>query len=801
MRFFCLYVALLAASCGAALASGRTPDWWPESQYPPYLTLPVEQTHDPAALLMQTASFSTRGDTASAVGERVARALPAALRGASIESGGWLLVQFAPSVSAADRLAVLARYDATVDSYIPQNTWLARVATGLVERLTREPEVAWVGRFHPAFKLSPLLGMPLPDEAPSSASSPAPWRLDLRVAPDVDLEALRARIASLGVSVLDLKAPVTRVEAGNAAAIVALAALDEVLFIGETVDAHILNNSSRGICQGGAPGVETVHGKGVRGATQTVAVMDTGIDTRHCCFDGAGKIVDNRAWGGGVLGALCSGDHGTHVSGTVACDNGGDHDGLAPAAKLILQDIQKGDTFACAFGSVSPPNPLSGAWSDARSRGARVHSNSWGGGGNGYGTDAQAIDDFMWRNQDFLIVYAAGNSGSSPGSLGAYSNAKNSVTVGGVVNGSGYENMYGSSSRGPAGDGRTLPDLTTPAQGVESALNNKTAASCGWTNYSGTSMATPAVAGSAALIRDYFERGFYPSGTANAANAIQPSAAMVKATLLISTRDMTGSGTGGSRPNSNQGFGRVTLDDALWFNGDPAMQRLEVLDDRNSSTGLTSAGQEQTFTFGLKAAGAVKLMLVWTDAPGNPSAAQALVNDLDLIVTTADGRTFAGNQGFSGGWTTQTSTAADRLNNKEAVFLPSVLPGLVTVKVRAASLGDVALHPQDFALLAVAALDPTCSAAAAASLGPVTEEVIGANVRASWTAVSAASYTVYRGTSPDFMSANPAPYRTAVQDEDLSTPGVQWTDANAAADGSNYFYLFFAANSCGELTP
>lgn len=801
MRRCYLYVVLTFVSCTLGLAAGRTPDWWPEGQRPPYLSLAAEQWDDPSALRLQAASFRTDRDAARDLDERVAAALPASLRGAPIESGGWLLVQFAPAVSPSERLALLADFGAIADSYVPHNAWLARVPAGAVESLTREAGVTWVGRFHPAFKLSPLLGAPLPGQALVSSSAPDPWRLDLRLAGDADVNALRTKLESLGVRVTDANVPVMRVEANDTAAVVLLAALDEVLFIGETVEARTLNNSSRGICQGGTPGVESVHGKGVRGATQTVAVMDTGIDTRHCCFDGGGKIVDNRAWGGGVLGALCSGDHGTHVSGTVACDNGGDHDGLAPAAKLILQDIQKGDTFACAFGSVSPPNPLSGAWSDARTRGARVHSNSWGGGGNAYGTDAQAIDDFMWRNQDFLIVFAAGNSGSSPGSLGAYSNAKNSVTVGGVVNGSGYENMYGSSSRGPAGDGRTLPDLTTPAQGVESALNNKSAASCGWATYSGTSMATPAVAGSAALVRDYFERGFYPSGTASAANAIQPSAALVKATLLVSTRDMTGSGTGGSRPNGNQGFGRVTLDDALWFSGDAAAQRLEVLDDRNSATGLTSAGQEQTFTFGLKAAGPIKLMLVWTDAPGNPSAAQALVNDLDLVVTTADGKTYTGNQGFSGGFTTQTSGAADRLNNKEAVFLPSALPGPVTVKVRAASLGDVALHPQDFALLAIAPLDPTCTAAAAGGLGAVTQQVDGANIRARWSAVSASSYSVYRGVVPDFMASNPAPYRTGVQDEDALTPGVQWTDTNAASDGSNYYYLFFAANTCGELTP
>ena len=48
----------------------------------------------------------------------------------------------------------------------------------------------------------------------------------------------------------------------------------------------------------------------------------------------------------------------------------------------------------------------------------------------------------------------------------------------------------------------------------------------------GTSMATPIAAGNAALVQQYFQEGWYPTGTATAANAILPSAALIKAVLL-----------------------------------------------------------------------------------------------------------------------------------------------------------------------------------------------------------------------------------------------------------------------------
>ena len=165
----------------------------------------------------------------------------------------------------------------------------------------------------------------------------------------------------------------------------------------------------------------------------------------------------------------------------------------------------------------------------------------------------------------------------------------------------------------------------------------------------GTALATPAVAGAALLVREYFEAGFSPDGIRQPADAFSPSAALVKAVLLVSARDMSGSGTGGSRPNDSQGFGRVTLDDALWFAGDPAEERLTVLDDRDPATGFTAAGQTDEFTVTLPAAGSFRVMLTWSDAPGSPLAARALVNDLDLEVQTQDGSVWRGNQGFSGG--------------------------------------------------------------------------------------------------------------------------------------------------------
>ncbi len=716
------------------------------------------------------------------------------LLGDPISEGGLLVVAFGPEVGDRQRRALLERLGGRAVQAIADHGLLVHLPAAAVGALAARPEVEGIEPFHPAWRLAPAIRAAERLEAGS----------ELRLTADsfVSAEALGRALVATGATVLEQWPGGARVSVDDLNQALALARLDGVLYVEPRVEARVYNDSSRGICQTSEIGNERVHQKGIRGLDEIIAVMDTGIDTEHCCFDASGKIVDNRAWGGGVLGALCGNDHGTHVSGTAACSNAGDHDGLAPDAQIILQDIQAGGFAACSLGSVSPPSDLASAWSDAYSRGARIHTNSWGGGGNYYASGAREIDRFMWENQDFLILYAAGNSGSSSGSLGNYSNAKNSITVGGTVNGSNYENMYNASSRGPAGDGRMLPDLLAPAKGVSSA-RNKSTPSCGWFTASGTSMATPAAAGSAALVREYYRRGFYPSGAAAAADGFAPSAALIKATMLASTRNMTGSGTRGDRPNNDQGFGRLTVDDALWFADDAPAESLRVLDDRNTATGLSSDGEEQVFEIGLRSAAALKVMLTWTDAPGSSSASKALVNDLDLIVTLADGSTYRGNQGFEGGWTVATSEQADRLNNKEAVFLASPFPGPVTITVRAETLGDVALHAQDFALVVVGDSSPTCTdTSSATGVGAtVQHERVGADLLATFDEGGATRWTVYRGDSPDFMQNSPAPYREGVVDEDPSRPGVQWSDGGAADDGQSHYYYYFALNDCDELLP
>src|SRR5213078_2933824 len=116
-----------------------------------------------------------------------------------------------------------------------------------------------------------------------------------------------------------------------------------------------------------------------------------------------------------------------------------------------------------------------------------------------------------------------------------------------------------------------------------------------------------------------------------------------QATIINSAREMNGAGAyanGENKyPNDNQGFGRVTLDDALFFQGDT---RGLTVDDHRS--GINTG---DTVTYNLAIGDStlpVEVTLVWTDYPGTANCGPCLVNDLDLQVTAPDGTTYNGNQ-------------------------------------------------------------------------------------------------------------------------------------------------------------
>jgi hypothetical protein len=206
----------------------------------------------------------------------------------------------------------------------------------------------------------------------------------------------------------------------------------------------------------------------------------------------------------------------------------------------------------------------------------------------------------------------------------------------------------------------------------------------------GTSMACPAVAGGAALVREYLVRGYHPTGRPWPGHSVQPSGALLKAIVINSAVDMTGVA---NYPNDEEGWGRILLDDALYFPGDT--RRLWFRDAPHAngiSTGETDA-------FVLRVAGSsepLKITMAFTDHAAAIEADPAPVQDLDLEVEGPNGF-FLGNEFDVLSGVSRTGGGHDPRNNVERVIVATPTPGNWTVRVRGA---DCPLGAQGYAVVA-----------------------------------------------------------------------------------------------------
>ncbi|MGH3499971.1 MAG: S8 family serine peptidase, partial [Nocardioidaceae bacterium] len=255
-------------------------------------------------------------------------------------------------------------------------------------------------------------------------------------------------------------------------------------------------------------GAPTAWDRGYDGSGVTVAVLDTGIDTDHP--DLAGKVVAAKNFSNSDTVDDHFG-HGTHVASTIGgsgAASDGKYKGVAPGVDLmnvkVLGDSGSGTTSEMIDGM---------EW--AAQHDADVVNLSLGVRGSYTdGTDpgSQAVNA-LTEQYGTLFVIAAGNDGPNASTITTPGTADKALTVGAVDK---QDELAGFSSRGPrAGDRALKPDITAPGVHITAARAGGTAlcqVGCVqpedgpvneyYTSASGTSMATPHVAGAAALMAD-----------------------------------------------------------------------------------------------------------------------------------------------------------------------------------------------------------------------------------------------------------------------------------------------------------
>ena len=487
-----------------------------------------------------------------------------------------------------------------------------------------------------------------------------------------------------------------------------LAAIEGVEWIEPVGDLELRNDTVRWVLQSNELDVTPLRAAGLLGQNQIIGHIDGPIFHENCYFADPNelpgpnhrKIVAYRSSAGYANHA-----HGTHTGGTLAGDAefvGGPatYQGMAPAARLSHT------SFFDLRGVNGRPSNLYSFLKAANADGAHVHSNSWGESSLGkYTTWTLDCDAYTRDVEDDLVVFAIVNAGR----VIAPENAKNVLAVGGC-NTVPNQDFDGPGGLGPTFDGRRKPDVMAPGLFVRSA--NRFICSVGL--MTGTSVACPAVAGIATLVRQYYSDGFYPSGMAHTGDGFTPTGALLKATVINGTTDMTGVD---GYPSDAEGWGRVLIDDALYFPGDA--RRAVAIDVRHAD-GLETGDVRRHFVR-VHAGEPLAITMTFTDQPAALATAFAPVNDLDLEVIGPPGR-FRGNV-FDDGESVE-GGAADNLNNVERVIVREPSPGTWEIRVNAPL---VPLGPQGYAIHVAGAVstpdvaledEPSGDAAVARTVAP-----------------------------------------------------------------------------------
>lgn len=503
----------------------------------------------------------------------------------------------------------------------------------LLRQIESLPEVLSVGAMPTAVKVPDslvreALSLPLGQQLPvfitlMDGDPDGQWRLELenlgavvgRFDPDIrvytataDATALDAIANSDFVSAIE---PVGLVEATHDTAVPAMGA-------------DALRTFS------GSPGLFS----GIGGASVPIGVMDTGLNINHLDISSNRKSIcgANFMW---VEPRLSDQDlwvdengHGTHVTGTIA-GNGSvkpEYAGMAPSVSHIrfakvLHHSGNGLTDSIQQG-MDYLSRVSGCDGDRSSRNFAkplIVNMSLSASANifeGRGVGERKLDSVVWAHRQLYVV-AQSNAGNY--AFSNYGTAKSSLSVGAVYDSG---ELASFSSHGPTADGRLAPQVVGTGVSVHSARGSGSRG--GYDSLSGTSMASPAVAGVAAQLMDAEPTHREHPALARArlmASTIRPSV------WLENQERFPANNSNGPGSLQNQyGLGKVSARTSIlnrdrsdgWINGS-AIARIEE-------------GEIATYDI-VVPEGASQLVLVMTwDEPPTDTIANAVLNDIDMYL-------------------------------------------------------------------------------------------------------------------------------------------------------------------------
>ncbi len=401
-------------------------------------------------------------------------------------------------------------------------------------------------------------------------------------------------------------------------------------------------------------GVRNLKGDGVN-----IGIWDGNEVSPHLDFSPAGRVSIMEPTG-------TASSHSTHCAGTLTGRGLIDHRarGMAPNARLFSYNYS--GSIATEMANGIPANNLSVS---SHSYGGSVSTCSITGSQIAYTTTSRNTDLNLNNFPYHLHVHSSGNSQAScPGGwytiTGSGKTAKNNILVANITT---TEALSGSSSCGPTGDGRIKPEISAFGTSVLSTYTPLNT----YGTISGTSMATPGVAGSVVLLVQRYRQ---------LTGGLEPPSSLIKNTVCNTAADL-----GNPGPDYRFGFGRIN-----------ALKAVRILEENRYALNTMSQGNSTDVQITVPAgASRLSVMLTWNDPAGASNANPALVNNLDLLVLDGAATAFQPwilNPNSPGSIATR---GVDNVGNIEQVTIDNPPAGIYTLRVTGTA---IPVGPQQYAL-------------------------------------------------------------------------------------------------------
>ncbi len=597
------------------------------------------------------------------------------------ENSRLFLVQYETQVL-PEYKRTLREMGADVLQLFPWQANLVRIDVTVATQIRGLNFVRWIGPYHPAYRIDAVSL----EEMLTNTLATKRFQIHVTKKGMEEKAQLAAFISSINGQVHDYISPFGfLIDAVlSPSQLRAVLDRDDVLFVDPWSAPETDLDIARQL--GGADAVEAFEGyagQGVRGQVQ-----DGGLFVGHPDYQAIVPIIHTGNSG--------SPGHGTSVYGIVFGTgmNNAQARGFLPQAQPVFASyvdqvdryIETGellqDPLRCVF-----------------------ETNSWGSSRTfNYTTTSANMDNILF-DHDIVVLQSQSNAGNQDSRPQAW--AKNIISVGGIRHfntlATSDDSWTGSASIGPAADGRIKPDISAFYDFTLSANS-----SGGYSNFGGTSGATPITAGHIGLIHQMWADGIFGNSlTSWDVFANKPHATTAKALLLNSATQYPFNGLNDDLTRVHQGWGRpdinrlyTTRNRMRWIDQTVLLTPLAT----NTTTYVVQAGEAK-----------FRATMIFSDPPGNPAAAVHRINDLTLKVTDPMGTIYWGNNGLLANNFSASGGVSNTIDTVEQVLINNPISGTWIVEVIASEINQDG-HTESLALdadfsLVVSGVDPQPSPA------------------------------------------------------------------------------------------